>query len=86
MQTYGNPTPWEPSLELGTGAQQGMSYCCNRLLGYKSGPGVNYTDLILEPELAQSWESPDAQQFTFHLAPGVRFAPPQADRPSTAGC
>src|SRR3989442_11722605 len=46
----------------------------NRLLDYKSGPGLKYEDAILEPELAARWEvSPDAKTFTFHLHQGVRW-------------
>jgi len=56
------------------GNSQPLAY--NSLLGYKYGPGVDYMDLILRPELAQRWEvSPDAKTFTFHLRQGVMFAP-----------
>jgi peptide/nickel transport system substrate-binding protein len=46
----------------------------NRLLRFKSGPGVQDDELTLQPELAQSWETPDSQTYTFHLRNGVKFA------------
>lgn len=44
------------------------------LLAIKSGPSVKYEQLIVEPSLAASWESPDAQTYTFHLRNGAKFA------------
>ena len=63
-----------------------LLYTNNRLLGYQAGPSVKYTDLILKPELATSWETPDAQTFIFHLADNVKFAalPPVSGRPLTS--
>ena len=49
-----------------------MAY--DRLLDAKRAPDVKYTDLVLAPVLAQRWETPDGQTFTFHLQPGVKFA------------
>ena len=44
------------------------------LIGYKTGAGVKYTDVVLQPDLATHWESPDAQSYTFHLHEPVKFA------------
>ena len=52
----------------------GSALAYDSLLGFKSGPDVKYGDSILQPELAQRWETPDAQTYTFHLRPGVKFA------------
>ncbi len=63
----------------------GLSY--NSLLKFKSGPGVEFTDAILEPDLAERWDvSPDARTFTFHLRRGVKYAsiPPVDGRELTA--
>lgn len=57
------------------------------LLGFKGGPGVAYSDLVIQPRLAETWEvSPDATSFIFHLRKGVKFAslPPTAGRELTA--
>jgi peptide/nickel transport system substrate-binding protein len=48
-----------------------LAYNC--LLTAQFGPGM-YTKLVLRPELADRWETPDGQNFTFHLHPGVKFA------------
>jgi len=58
----------------------------DRLLSYAAGPKVKYNDLILQPSLADKYETPDAQVYTFHLHPGVTFAnlPPVNGRPLTA--
>jgi peptide/nickel transport system substrate-binding protein len=49
-----------------------MSY--DSLLSLKTGSGVGPTDLVLQPGLADSWETPDGQTFTFHLNQSARFA------------
>ncbi len=43
------------------------------LLSVKLGPGVQYNDTTIIPGLAQKWENPDANTYTFHLHPGVKF-------------
>jgi len=58
----------------------------NALLSIKHGEGVGYTDLVSEPALAEKWETPDAQTFTFHLRPGAKWQnlPPVNGRGVTA--
>jgi peptide/nickel transport system substrate-binding protein len=46
----------------------------NSLLGFKSGGNVKYSDVTVQPELAEKWESPDLLTYTFHLRSGVKFA------------
>jgi peptide/nickel transport system substrate-binding protein len=67
-----------------TGGLMGLTH--DFLLRYKSGPQVKYTDLILQPSLADKYETPDAQVYTFHLHPGVTFAnlPPVNGRDLTS--
>jgi peptide/nickel transport system substrate-binding protein len=52
----------------------GTALAYNSLLGFKSGGNVKYNDVIVQPELAESWESPDLTTYTFHLRKGVKFA------------
>ncbi len=56
------------------------------LLDFRRDPSLAYTDMQAAPRLAQSWETPDAQTFTFHLRPGVNWAnaAPVNGRPLTS--
>lgn len=56
------------------------------LLADKQGTGVGYDESTLIPRLADRWETPDAQTYTFHLHPGVHFAnlPPVQGRALTS--
>ena len=56
------------------------------LLDVKTGNGIKYTDVVIEPGLADRWETPDAQTYTFHLHPGARYAnlPPVNGREVTS--
>jgi peptide/nickel transport system substrate-binding protein len=50
----------------------GLAY--DSLLSVRSGPEVKYTDLLIGPNLAERWETPDAQTFTLHMRPRIQFA------------
>ncbi len=57
------------------------------LVAFKTGPNIGYSELVLEPSMAERWEiSPDAKSFTFSLRSGLRFAdlPPVNGRPVTS--
>ena len=56
------------------------------LLGFRYGPDVDPYDPTIVPRLAEGWESPDAQNYTFHLRKGVKFAslPPVNGRELTS--
>jgi peptide/nickel transport system substrate-binding protein len=58
----------------------------NSLLGFRTGPHVKFTDVSIQPELADRWETPDAATYTFHLHPTVPFAdvPPVNGRQMTS--
>jgi peptide/nickel transport system substrate-binding protein len=64
---------FDPSTRFVVTAQE-IEYTQDRLLGWRTGPDVKYTDFFIEPRLADKWETPDAQTYTFHLHPGVKFA------------
>jgi len=63
-----------------------MCYAYDSLLSFKSGPNVPFSDVEVQPGLADRWESPDGTSFTFHLHPGARFAnlPPLNGRAVTS--
>lgn len=58
----------------------------NTLIRARQGAGEDYNATILDPSLADRWESPDAQTYTFHLNKGVKFAnlPPVNGRGMTS--
>jgi peptide/nickel transport system substrate-binding protein len=76
---------FDPSTRFVTTAQE-VEFTQDRLVGWKTGPDVKYTDFVMIPRLADKWETPDAQTYTFHLHPGVTFAnqPPVNGRALTA--
>lgn len=80
-----DPDSFDPSTRLNDVAQI-MGYTNDSLLAFKTGKDIQYNDIVLAPSLADRWESPDAQTFTFHLHPGVTFAnlPPVNGRPLTS--
>ena len=63
-----------------------ISFIDGTLLRYKGGAGVGYFDLNLEPGLAERWEQPDNQTYTFHLRKGAKFfnLPPMNGREVTS--
>jgi peptide/nickel transport system substrate-binding protein len=56
------------------------------LLAAKVGPDVKFNALTVQPALAEKWEIPEPQTYTFHLHPGVKFhdLPPVNGRPFTS--
>ena len=86
VQVPNDPFDWDLSYAGGVHpAFSNSAY--ESLLAFKTGPDIGYSDLVLQPGLAERWEvSPDATSFTFHLRNGLKFAdlPPVNGRPLTA--
>ena len=91
----GNVNVWQPVdwfdfdvtyLGKNTNNIEGVQHAYSQLLRFKFGPDVQYTDLNIEPALADKWETPDDQTYTFHMRPGVKFAdlPPVNGRDLTS--
>src|ERR1700693_4967821 len=81
-----DPLDWDVSL-LGKGSADGIFLAYDNLVGFKAGSDVAYTDAVLAPELAESWEiHDDAGTFILHLRQGGKFAalPPVTGREFTA--
>ena len=84
-QSADDPSTFDPiSQHKETG--QTMLLTNDSILSYKSGSGVSYAQMLVQPGLAERWESPDAQTYTFHLQNGTRFAnlPPVNGRALTS--
>ena len=64
----------------------GTSLAYEGLLTLKRGPDVKFGELVIQPKLADKWEAPDAQTYTFHMRPNVNFAnlAPVNGRPVTS--
>ena len=80
-----DPATFDPATKL-SDVQTNLSLTSDPLLGFDAGPKVPFTDIVVKPRLAERWETPDAQTFTFHLRNDVKFAnlPPVNGRPMTA--
>jgi ABC-type transport system substrate-binding protein len=84
-QSADDPSSFDPVTQhKETG--QAMLWTNDALLSFQTGSNVKFTQLTVQPGLAERWESPDAQTYTFHLAPGVKFAnlAPVNGRPLTS--
>jgi peptide/nickel transport system substrate-binding protein len=80
-----DPPSFDPSTRFNITGQV-LGFTSDRLLSWKTGRDVKYTDFVLMPGIADKWETPDAQNYTFHLHPGVKFAnlPPVNGRDCTS--
>jgi peptide/nickel transport system substrate-binding protein len=56
------------------------------LLDFDRSPNLDFAAVSVKPRLATKWETPDAQTYTFHLQPNVKFTntPPANGRPFTS--
>jgi peptide/nickel transport system substrate-binding protein len=88
IRVASDPFDWDPTyLGKTTPNLDGLALGYESLVNFKTGPDVKFEEMIIEPELAESWEvSPDARAFTFHLRKGVKFAnlPPVQGRELTS--
>jgi peptide/nickel transport system substrate-binding protein len=74
VRTTVDPFDWDVTyVGKGTPNVNGIRHAYTSLLQFKSGPSVSYGELTLEPALAEKWETPDGQTFTFKLRSGATF-------------
>ncbi len=65
---------FDPTTSAAGGTITVPNHVYNRLIGFKGGPHNNPYEIVLEPELASSWErTPDGQVFTFNLRDDVSW-------------
>jgi peptide/nickel transport system substrate-binding protein len=70
-----DPFDWDLSYvgkSIPNGNGQALAY--ESLLQFQYGPAIKFGDLQVIPSLAERYETPDSETFTFHLRPGVTFA------------
>jgi hypothetical protein len=87
LRVTNDPFDWDMSFagkSIPNDYGQDLAY--DSLLAFKHGPGIDFGASILQPNLAEKWETPDAITYTFHLRQGVKFAnlPPVNGRELTS--
>lgn len=68
-----DPSTFDPATKLSEVGRL-MVWTNDSLLSFKTGSVVPYDQVIIQPGLADRWESPDGQSYTFHLHPSISFA------------
>src|SRR5262252_2085849 len=68
-----DPVHFDPHLTRSFTTHTALSFVYNKLLRHKVGPDVQPGTFIVEPDLAERWESPDDTTYIFHLRKGVRW-------------
>jgi peptide/nickel transport system substrate-binding protein len=87
VRTTVDPFDWDVTyVGKGTPNINGIRHAYSSLLQFKSGPSIPYGELTLEPALAEKWETPDGQTFTFKIRSGATFpsTSPTNGRPVTS--
>jgi peptide/nickel transport system substrate-binding protein len=68
-----DPVHFDPHLTRAFMTHTALSFVYNKLLRHKVGPDVQPGTFIVEPDLAERWESPDDTTYIFHLRHGVKW-------------
>jgi peptide/nickel transport system substrate-binding protein len=68
-----DPVHFDPHLTRAFMTHTALSFVYNKLLRHKVGPDVQPGTFIVEPDLAERWESPDDTTYIFHLRKGVKW-------------
>jgi len=68
-----DPVHFDPHLTRAFMTHTTLSFVYNKLLRHKVGPDVPPGTFIVEPDLAERWESPDDTTYIFYLRQGVKW-------------
>jgi peptide/nickel transport system substrate-binding protein len=68
-----DPVHFDPHLTRNARTHTALSFVYSKLLRHKVGADVRPGTFIIEPDLAERWESPDDTTYIFHLRQGVQW-------------
>jgi peptide/nickel transport system substrate-binding protein len=68
-----DPVHFDPHLTRNNRTHTVLSFVYSKLLRHKVGPEIQPGTFIVEPDLAERWESPDDTTYIFHLRRGVKW-------------
>src|SRR2546425_12585 len=68
-----DPPHFDPQLTINGKTQNTVSFVYSTLVRYKVGAEIPPGTFIVEPHLAERWESPDDTTYIFHLRQGVKW-------------
>jgi peptide/nickel transport system substrate-binding protein len=68
-----DPPHFDPHVTRNFMTNTALSFVYNKLLRHKVGPDVPPGTFIVEPDLAERWESPDDTTYIFYLRKGVKW-------------
>jgi peptide/nickel transport system substrate-binding protein len=74
LRVWGSDPPhFDPHLILNAKTHNALSFVYSTLVRHKVGPGIQPGTFIVEPHLAERWETPDDTTYVFYLRKGVRW-------------
>jgi ABC-type transport system substrate-binding protein len=68
-----DPVHFDPHLTRNARTHTALSFVYSKLLRHKVGADVRPGTFIIEPDLAERWESPDDTTYIFHLHQGIKW-------------
>ncbi|HSX79111.1 MAG TPA: ABC transporter substrate-binding protein, partial [Candidatus Saccharimonadia bacterium] len=74
LRAWGSDPPhFDPHLTTNAKTHAALSFVHSTLVRHKVGAGVQPGTFIVEPHLAERWETPDDTTYVFHLRQGVKW-------------
>jgi peptide/nickel transport system substrate-binding protein len=68
-----DPAHFDPHLTINAKTHITLSFVYSTLVRHKIGPDIAPGTFIIEPHVAERWESPDDTTYVFHLRHGIRW-------------
>ncbi len=74
LRVRGRDAPhFDPHLTVHVGTHTTLSFVYSKLVRYRVGGGVPPGTFLLEPDVAERWDTPDDTTYLFHLRHGVTW-------------